>query len=191
MRVGDYTLDNTHPMRGDAGGRVPAAARVSLPLTDDRRADPAGAVAGDGSRFKQATEALTRVRTNVAAKVKEENPAPDFSREEPQVLHRRRRPSYTMDTGAWEARLRRVSAPFGEDPLIFDGDVSLSVEADNRYYTNSEGSQLATGELSCRIFIQAATKADDGMELPLYTSYFARTATACRTRSSCSPTCAR
>ena len=26
VRVGDFTLDNTHPLRGDASGRVPASA---------------------------------------------------------------------------------------------------------------------------------------------------------------------
>jgi len=78
-----------------------------------------------------------------------------------------------LDQKAWEAKLRRVSALFTEDPLIFSSDVSLSVAADNRFYTNSEGSQIGQGDIACRIFIQAVTKAPDGMELPLYTSYFA------------------
>jgi predicted Zn-dependent protease len=77
------------------------------------------------------------------------------------------------DRKAWEARLRRISAPFAEDPLVFRSNVSLSVDSDNRYYTNSEGSQIVTGDVACRLFIQAVTKADDGMELPLYQSYFA------------------
>ena len=49
-----------------------------------------------------------------------------------------------MDARTWEGRVRRLSAPFAEDPLIFHGTVSLTAEATNRYYTNSEGSQLAT-----------------------------------------------
>ena len=49
----------------------------------------------------------------------------------------------------------------------------MTVEADNRYYVNSEGSQIVNGDVGCRIFIQGVTKAEDGMELPLYTSYFA------------------
>jgi predicted Zn-dependent protease len=51
--------------------------------------------------------------------------------------------------------------------------MSLTVEADNRYYTNSEGSQISSGDVGCRVSIQAQTKAPDGMELPLYSSYFA------------------
>jgi TldD protein len=172
VRVGDYTLDNTHPIRGDARAMGPRVSKTALPVTDDETPIRLALWRATDRTFKQASEALTRVKTNVAAKVKEEDPAPDFSREDPQT-YTSDPVSYTLDVKAWEARLRRISAPFADDPLVFRSDVSLSVESDNRYYINSEGSQVVTGEVACRLFIQAVTKADDGMELPLYSSYFA------------------
>jgi predicted Zn-dependent protease len=174
VRVGDYTLDNTHPIRGEGGGGAPRVGRISLPLTDTEKPTALSFWRATDRAYKLATEALTRVRTNVAAKVQEEEPPPDFSREKPQTYLG---PPVTlpMDTRTWEARLRRISAPFAEDPLIFNGNASLSARASNRYYVNSEGSQVATGEVQYRIFIQANTKAADGMELPLYNSYFSRT----------------
>jgi predicted Zn-dependent protease len=174
VRVGDYALDNTHPIRGDFNAALPRISRISLPLTDDEAAIRLALWRATDRTFKLAAEALTRVKTNVAAKVKEEDPAPDLSHEEPQT-YTGAPVSYTLDTKAWEARLRRISAPFADDPAIFRNDVQLQIEADNRYFTNSEGSQIATGDLTCRLLIQATTKADDGMELPLYASYFART----------------
>ena len=173
VRVGDYTFDNTHPLRGDSGGG-PRITRVNLPLTDAEAPIRLELWRGTDRAYRQSAEALTRARTNAAAKIQDDDPAPDFSREEPQV-HIEAPTGYSIDTREWEERLRRLSAPFSEDPLIFRSDVSLSVEATNRYYTNSEGSRIATGELFCRIMIQAATKADDGMELPLYSSFFSRT----------------
>jgi TldD protein len=172
VRVGDYALDNTHPIRGDARAMSSRLLQVSLPLTDDEKPITQALWRATDRSYKQATEALTRVRTNVAAKVQDENPSPDFSREDKQE-YTGSPASYTIDLKTWEARLRRVSAVFLEDPLILRSNVSLAVEADNRYYTNSEGSQIVTGEVGCRIFIQGVTKAEDGMELPLYTSYFA------------------
>jgi predicted Zn-dependent protease len=172
VRVGDYQLDNTHPIRGDARALSPRLVRVSLPLSDEEKPIRLSLWRATDRSYKQASEALTRVRTNVAAKVQDENPAPDFSREEKQE-HSGGTASYSLDTRAWEARLRRVSAVFGEDPLVLRSQVSLTVGADNRYYVNSEGSLIVTGRVSCRIFIQGVTKAEDGMELPLYTSYFA------------------
>ena len=175
VRVGDYALDNTHPLRGDASGSRPRTSAVSLPLTDEPKAIRLALWRATDRSFKQAAEALTRVRTNVAAKIKDENPAPDFSREEPQS-YTGAPATYAVDAKAWEARLRRLSALFTDDPFIFDSDVSLSIESDNRYYTNSDGSQIVTGDLTWRVFIQGMTKAADGMELPLYASYYARTA---------------
>ncbi len=172
VRVGDYVLDNTHPMRGDARAMSPRLMQVSLPLTDDEKPIRLALWRATDRSYKQASEALTRVRTNVAAKVQDENPAPDFSREEKQQ-HIGTAASYALDIKAWEERLRRVSAIFATDALVLRSQVSLTVEADNRYYVNSEGSQIVNGEVGCRIFIQGVTKAEDGMELPLYTSYFA------------------
>jgi TldD protein len=172
VRVGDYFLDNTHPIRGDRGAAGPRVSQVSLPLTDEEKPIRLALWRATDRTFKQASEGLTRVRTNVAAKVKEEDPAPDFSREDVQT-YIGEPVAYTFDTKAWEARVRRISAAFADQPLVFRSEVSLSVESDNRYYVNSEGSQVATGNVAVRLFIQGVTKADDGMELPLYSSYFA------------------
>jgi len=174
VRVGDHGLDNTHPMRGDAFAQSTRMTRLSLPLADDEKPVQLAFWRATDRSYKQATEAFTRVKTNVAAKVKEEQPAPDFSRESRQT-HTGEQAGYAVDVKSWEQRVRRISAPFAEDPLIFQSDVSLTVDADNRYFVNSEGTRVATGQLQCRLFIQAVTKADDGMELPLYASYFART----------------
>jgi len=172
VRVGEYFLDNTHPIRGDVSAMSPRVRRIALPLTDDEKPIRQALWLGTDRAFKQAAQALTRVKTNVAAKIQEEDPAADFSREQPETFAGQTA-SYTLDTKLWEARLRRISALFDNDPRILRNDVSLTVGADNRYYTNSEGSRLATGTASARLFIQAMTKADDGMELPLYASYFA------------------
>jgi predicted Zn-dependent protease len=175
VRVGDYQLDNTHPIRGDARALSPRLLQVSLPLSDDEKAIRLALWRATDRSYKQASEALTRVRTNVAAKVQDENPAPDFSREDKEE-HSGSAASYALDTPAWEARLRRVSAVFSNDPLVLRSQVSLTIEADNRHYINSEGSRIVTGDVGARIFIQGITKAEDGMELPLYSSYFATSA---------------
>jgi len=176
VRVGDYALDNTHPIRGEGGGGGGGrGGRVTIPLTDEPKPIQLALWGATDRAFRSATEALTRVRTNVASKVQEETPASDFSREDAQVFNGKPA-TYALDTRTWETRLRRVSALFADDPLIFDGGASLTVRASNRYLTTSEGTRIATGDLQYRLFIQASTKADDGMELPLYTSYFSRSA---------------
>jgi predicted Zn-dependent protease len=174
VRVGDYLVDNTHPIRGEFGQSPSGLIRTALPLTNDERPIRLALWRATDRAFKQASQALTRVKTNIASKVKEEDPSPDFSREDPQT-YVGKPTEYSLDTKLWEARLRRISASFAEDPLVFRSDVSLQVVSGTRYYTNTEGSRVASSEVSARLFMQAMTKADDGMELPLYSSYFART----------------
>src|SRR5688572_23461678 len=111
VRVGDYELDNTHPIRGEARALSPRLAQVTLPLSDDEKPIRLALWRATDRSYKQATEALTRVRTNVAAKVQDENPPPDFSREDKEE-HSESTASYSLDTPEWESRLRRVSAVF-------------------------------------------------------------------------------
>jgi len=128
VRVGDYQLDNTHPIRGDSRATSPRLNQIVMPLTDDEKPMRMALWSTTDRTYKQATEALTRVKTNVAAKIKEDDPAPDFSREDPQTFTGSTA-AYSLDTKAWEARIRRISAPFADDALVFRSDVSLSVES--------------------------------------------------------------
>ena len=108
-------------MRGDARAMGPRLQQVSLPVADDEKPIRLTLWRATDRTYKTATEALTRVETNVAAKVKDENPAPDFSREEPQTFSGQA-VSYSLDQQAWEGRLRRVSALFTSDPQILGAD---------------------------------------------------------------------
>ncbi len=169
VRVGSYELDSTHQVRGGiSGGQRFSSA--TLPLADDELPIRAVVWRATDSRYKPAVEALSRVKTNIATKVKEESPAADFSKEPPQTFVGQPA-SYTIDVKEWEGRLRRVTAPFVEDPLIFMANAGLSVEAQTTYFVSTEGNQLLQGSTQWRLFIQTLTKAADGMELPLYVSY--------------------
>lgn len=178
VRAGNYTLDSTHPLRGNSAASILAGqqlGRISLPMTDAELPIRTAFWRATDRAFKQSTEALTRVQANVAATVKEESPAPDFSREQPQSASAKFS-NQNIDKALWEQRARRITALFAADPLVFRGEMQVYVEADTRYYTNSEGSNVSTSGVLWRIGIQASTKAEDGMELPLYATHYARTA---------------
>jgi TldD protein len=180
VRVGDYALDNTHEIRGDMPSPFTALGRTTLPLPDDKGGENDAAIRvalwrATDRQFKQAGERLTRVKTNVAAKVQEEQPVPDLSREEPQTFVESTQ-TWSFDAAPWEQRLRRITAPFGGAARVLWSDASLSVQAQTRYFVSTEGAQIATSETTARLMISAMTKADDGMELPLYRTWFAATA---------------
>ena len=178
VRVGDYALDNTREIRGDMMAGFRGFSRTALPLPGPQ-GEPADAVRAvlwraTDRKFKEAIERFTKVKTNVAAKVQDGADVADLSREPPQTFSEPA-PAAPADVTPWEGRLRRISAPFGEQPLVLTSDATLTVETTRRYFVSSEGSQIATSDTTARLMLAATTKAVDGMELPLYRSYFART----------------
>jgi TldD protein len=169
LRVGDHTLDNSHEIRGQFGGYNYSSA--AIPVDDDPDAIRAVLWYHTDERYKHALEQLTKVKTNVKVKVAQEDQSADFSSEEPQ--HFTEAPvDIQVNRTAWEEKIRKYTAPFARYTNIYQAQAFLQASAETRWYVNSEGSVIHTSEPGFHLFVIAATKASDGMELPLYESYF-------------------
>jgi TldD protein len=172
VRVGDYRLDSTHAIRSDdfdfsstMGGHA-----ASLPLNDDAAALRTVAWLETDRRYKEAAERLVKIRTQRTLKVAEEDPSDDFSHEKP-VSHIGQPATIEVDVPAWEQRIRALSARFRGQPEIYDSQVTLQVVSDTRWMLNSEGSLIQAGRNYVRVFLQADTRGEDGMELERFESY--------------------
>jgi TldD protein len=174
LRAGDYALDNTHPLRAGATPTAAQYSRLPLPLENSEALIRTGFWRATDRAFRQSVQSMARVQSGLASMVKEENPAPDFSREEPRQYAAPVQVA-AVDRAAWERRLRRASAVFAADPQVLRSDVQLDVESDLRYYTSSEGANIATVAHLWRLSVRAVTKAADGMELPLNVVHYGRT----------------
>ena len=166
LRVGGYELDNTRPIRGLRNRRT----TVRIPLDDDVDAIRSVVWNATDARYKQALEALTKIETDIQVKVEAEDQSPDFSQQQPS---RAAGDTATLevDLPDWERRARLYSAPFAEQDRIYAAVASVSGTAETRWFVNSEGSEIQTGETSYHVSVSAQTKADDGMTLPRYESF--------------------
>ncbi|MGB2988050.1 MAG: TldD/PmbA family protein [Phycisphaerae bacterium] len=174
VRVGDYKLDNTHKIRGGFMGFDPSDFMGRMPTPISLSGDPVAIkqavwLATDRT-FKSAAKKYQRVLTNLKTMVEEEDKADDFSREKPHV-YSESEARLKLDRPAWAERLRNVSQLARKHPLIYNSGISLSAKAENRYFVNNEGSKLQHGQKHLRIFVQAGTKAEDGMELSQYRTF--------------------
>ncbi len=174
LRVGDYQLDNSRQIRGQfgRGGRGERYSYVSVPVEDDADAIRAVLWYQTDAEYKRARERLARVRTNVQVAVEQEDPSADFSREPAVELFDPRVP-LALDRTAWEEKVRRYSAPFAERGEIYQGRATLVGAVETRWYVNSDGSRVQVSEPGYRLILSGQTKAEDGMELPRYESFFA------------------
>jgi TldD protein len=166
LRIGGHALDNTHQIRGRAGGfdqgRGGGGGAVSL--EDDPQAIRHALWWATDAQFKDAVERYQQVLTNMKTMVEEETQAGDFSREEPSISFEDDA-VLDLDREAWARRIRAVSELARQYPLIYSSQVAINATAENRYMVGSEGTRLKTGRKLMRVSVTASTKAEDGMEL--------------------------
>lgn len=70
-------------------------------------------------------------------------------------------------------KIKQLSSLFTVDPKIYTGEVYFQADIITKYFVSSEGTVIRQSEPNVRLFASASTKADDGMTLPLFSSYFA------------------
>ena len=183
LRVGDYKLDNTHQIRTNAGffggsGFAGANSRQA-PIENDQEALRIALWRETDGAYKSAKERLEEVKTNRTIKVEEEDSSADFSKPvgPPASLYEApvEMTTYFKNRPQFEERLRKFSEVFRGAENIYEAKASLVASIVRKYFVSTEGSQMASNQIYVRLMIQATTKAADGMELPLYKSYFATT----------------
>ena len=171
LRVGDESLDNTHPLRDGMGFRFRPQSRSQVPVSDPNALRTALWLATD-RKYREATERLARVKASVKIKVEEEDRAADFSFQQAAEFAENSK-SIAVDASAWAEKLKRYSAPFAQADHIYTGTAALSAVAVTRWYANSEGARIRTSNTSYRLSLFGTTKAEDGMNMPRYEQFFA------------------
>jgi TldD protein len=174
LRVGDYKLDNTRPIRGGAGNSGSRYSWVEMPTDDSPDAIRATLWYQTDLHYKRAVEQLTAAKTNSQVKVEQEDNSGDFS---PAPAEKFVEPVGTLRVNrkAWEEKVRKYTAPFQRYGNIYEARADLYGTNETRWYVSTDGSRIQTSQTSYLLMIYAFTKASDGMELPRYESFFSFT----------------
>lgn len=167
VRVGSFALDNTH----DSDCEQDFAPLKKAPVDDSPEPLAVTLWQGTDEAYKQAVEALSEVKTNRTLCVKDEDPSDDFSRANSRISIENP-PGIIVDLEKWADRTRAYSAPFARYPYMLDASATFRSNFRIKYFVNTDGTKLAVPINYMQLIISATAKADDGMELPLYLSYF-------------------
>jgi len=176
IRVGNNELDNFHELRDDASAYTAARyVRIPLPIENDANAIALSLWEATEKEYRNAAARYEKVKANVAVKVESEDKAPDYSNASPVQFYEKplKLSDFKFDIKNWETRLKNYSAQFANNKDILDGESTLRFLIERKYYVNSEGASIAQNNTYCHVFLSVMAQADDGMELPLYQSYFA------------------
>jgi len=173
LRVGDYQLDSTHPLRQQTESITRAEDQMEaprMPLDDDSMALRVALWQATEQNYRRATERFQQVQANVQVKVEQEDKSGDFSHEKPEKYSEPIAP-YTVNEKAWEEKLRRLTKAFADHKEILSAYANYAAEIETRRYVNSDGSEVLTSSPFYHLSISATAKAEDGMELPLHQTY--------------------
>lgn len=172
LRVGNYKFDNTHLIRGNPLNFTSSFGRISLPFEDDEQAIVNKVWFATDKAYKNAIERFEKAETNAKVKVKEDDSSDDFSHENP-VVFIQKGEFHKVDLEKFKPILERLSSKFTPYQWILNSSVSLIGNSNKKTIVSSEGTKIQTIEEYFYIYVTASTKADDGMSLPLYRSFFA------------------
>jgi len=172
-RVGDYSSDNSHEMKNaddtyDNGAAYVSIENESLSLKDFLW------LKTDES-YKNAIQKIQQLKANSAVNTASEDKSPDFSKQKADKNYEK--PIYlkdqNIDVEKWKESLGRLSSLMNANKDIKDGNVYIGCEVQRRLFCNSEGSSNAENDVAFRLMINMTAIAEDGMDLPLYKTYFA------------------
>jgi predicted Zn-dependent protease len=172
LRVGDYALDNTRQVR--AGPGALANSPIAIPIEDDPAAIRSVLWYQTDRRFKRAVEELATARTVSQVNVEREDKSADFSAAPAEQSIAAIAP-FSVNRKVWEDKVRRYTAPFQRFGNLYEATAIFSANQDTRWFASSDGSGIQASQTYYQLQITAFSKADDGMELPRYESFFAFT----------------
>ena len=155
VRVGDYKQDSFF---GQGEGVTDY-----MPLDDDELALRHQLWLATDRAYKAASEAFAAKQAQLK-QLKVEQAVDDFARAEP-VQFLGPLVKLEIDPAPWLKTLQDATALYKSDPQLESIDSSLQFQTANRYFVNSEGSAVRSGQASYEVTFTAGTQAADGMQL--------------------------
>ena len=175
IRIGSPQYDNYHPLKNQSD--LTTDPTVDLPLENERTAVAQAVWLATDLAYRQAQDQWAMLQADQAVNLPDEDPSDDYTTGPPEHYYERPIPSSErpIDLGKWEKRLNAYTRLCKADPQLLKGLAVLTVRNVRKYYLSSEGSSIVHNLQYAVLSIDIATRADDGMELPLYVQWFAFT----------------
>lgn len=176
LRVGDYTLDNSHEIR-ESGWDDSQGINVKgdyIPYEENEKLLRTYIWLQLDELYKEGVQTYEQAKANMAVKVKQEDKSADFSKE-PDVNKGYEKPillaDLNLDPQILEDKVRKYSAVFDENDEIINGLAYFTASLSRKIFIDTEGREIAENAINIQLFLSADVLADDGMYLPLNKSW--------------------
>lgn len=165
IRVGSPQLDNGHTQGGDYGPGNGLGSGMAVSLDDVALSLEQVLWLDTEAQYDAAVAKLSEVESSEQLRSEEEGRNhPDFSREKP-LTHIE--PEVTLDLAAisahWKPIAIEASRELGASPVVLASSVTFSARAENRYFVNTEDTEVQGGRTRLRVLLEVRAQAEDGM----------------------------
>ena len=185
LRVGNYQLDNTHPMiDGGFFGDEKTHFADNMPISNNSYLLRKYMWNTMDEAYRTSVRRLLKIETNADIKTEMEDKSGDFS-PSTSVIHLDPIEKNTVDMGIWKNVLKECSVEFLKNADIIDSSVGLDVINTTRWIANTDGSIIREYRPHARLWVMAYTLAEDGMELTTYEYQDVRDITTLHNGSGC------
>ncbi|MDR0412769.1 MAG: hypothetical protein LBH61_03060 [Dysgonamonadaceae bacterium] len=171
LRVGDYTLDNSHEIRdaGWDGSPGIAIGTAYIPAEDNEYLLKTRIWLTLDELYKESIQTYEQVKANMAVKVEQEDKSADFSREPAGKNYEKplSLADFNIDPQMLEEKVRKYSAVFDENDEILSGVAFISISLARKIFIDTEGREIAENTTNVQLYLGGDVLADDGMYLPL------------------------
>ena len=175
LRVGDYSLDNTHPIGNRGfGGFLSRGGPTMIGVEHDESLRTTLWYRTDAA-YKQAVSQYKNVKSEIQSRVEADDKSGDFS-EAPASEYSMDSEELVADTAAWGQKLRQYTKPFAQAEFIQGNSANITGDVETRWFVNTDGSKIKMSRPLYRMVVQATAKADDGMVLSLVETFEASSA---------------
>jgi TldD protein len=173
VKVGNYTMDNTHEVEGDYS--APEATNVyslQLPIENEPDAIKQTIWRATDQSYKNAVSSYASL-LNRKEKIDSISGPDDFSIENPQTYFEEpiKDEDIKYDHDQWVKRLKEYSKITGNDSTIFHCDANLRINLQRKYFISSEGSSIVENLIYSQLQFIISIQHQGGTILPLQKSY--------------------
>ena len=173
IRVGSYDVDNTGSaeMFDFDGSDSGYNAGREAPLDDDPSALRNSLWLLTDEAYKKSLSSYLKKKGKEVYRPDDPDRPPSFSREESHVDVQPPVP-HPFDREAWKREVRTQTARFRDHPQLFDSQMRVSVDHEERELASTEGNRLITEQVIYGLHVQAWARAPDGMLLENSRDYY-------------------
>lgn len=173
IRVGNRTFDNTHD--GTWGGNAGRTFGMVLPYEDDPTAIRMALWQNTESLYKKAAQSYEEQKAKLATQIANKDTSPDFSLEKREQYSARipKQTKIYFDTKEFAGKLKQYTLGFCQNKDLIEGNAIAKATLRTISFADTEGASIAQYSADYIISLYAMTMAPDGMNLPLYKSYYA------------------